>query len=332
MNGAKIQTLEEYLQDSRTQENPTQESGNKGTIENPYTFDDPIAITPNWSDDNPWLKSGYIENYTIKASDTAEFQPKKVPSTEPRPTQPHSSELSEKYLNDIIAKFMNEQSSGSGKITTSDLNASMYYAGSINSSRPTSEADYNEVRRGKPKTGQGIREQIVNDIPVHAPNYIEDKPAKRTLEQVKTLIKDSETFIGFTRSYITYILENIKEEDVDVNLFDINMSFHKIPSRKIQPFIENTYRNIQERIISAPIFEIYNKYKDVIFIAGEKFVVDNSDYSVLVRYLDNNKVGNEMAQSLYKACREKNNTERKRVLFTKMMLFFLEKNEKIENE
>lgn len=227
---------------------------------------------------------------------------------------------------------MNEQSSGSGKITTSDLNASMYYAGSINSSRPTSEADYNEVRRGKPKTGQGIREQIVNDIPVHAPNYIEDKPAKRTLEQVKTLIKDSETFIGFTRSYITYILENIKEEDVDVNLFDINMSFHKIPSRKIQPFIENTYRNIQERIISAPIFEIYNKYKDVIFIAGEKFVVDNSDYSVLVRYLDNNKVGNEMAQSLYKACREKNNTERKRVLFTKMMLFFLEKNEKIENE
>ena len=297
-------------------------------------------ITPNWSEGNPWLKSSYVENYTIKASDATEFKPEKVPSTEPKISEPldresvnfRSSELSEKYLNSIIAQFMNEQSSGSSKITTTDLNASMYSAGSISSSRITSEADYNEVRRGKPKIGQGVREQISNDIPIYAPNYIEDKLAKRTLEQVQALIKDSETFIGFTRSYITYILENIKEEDVDVNLFDRNMSFHKIPSRKIQPFIENTFRNIQERIVNTPIFEIYSKYKDVIFIAGEKFVVDNSDYGALVRYLDNNRAGNEMAQSLYKSCREKNNTERKRVLFTKMMLFFLEKNEKIENE
>lgn len=226
---------------------------------------------------------------------------------------------------------MNEQNSGSGKITTTDLNASMYSAGSINSSRPTSEADYYGIRRGKPKTGQGVREQISNDIPIHAPNYIEDRPTKRTLEQVKTLIKDSETFIGFTRSYISYIMENIKEEDVDVNLFDRNMSFHKIPSRKIQPFIENTFRNIQERIVNTPIFEIYSKYKDVIFIVGEEFSIDDKDYETLVLYIVRNKI-DPKAESLYKLVEDKRNKKHRNALFAKMMLFFLEKNEKIENE
>ena len=88
------------------------------------------------------------------------------------------------------------------------------------------------------------------------------------------------------------------------------------------------FRTQRQKVLDA----INKQNKDVIFIAGEKFIVDNADYTALVKYLDNNRAGNEMAQSLYKATKEKNNVERKRVLFTKMMLFFLEKNEKIENE
>lgn len=282
-------------------------------------------------------KAGLNSVYNT-TSDTTEFQQEKIPSTEPINGN-FGSPITKDYLDSIINQFMSEK-----KVTTEDINASMYSANNISYFRPTSEADYNETRRGKPKTGQGVREQIVKDYKdpsyqVSSDYIVEfakqceiEKQTKKTLEQVKQLIKESERFVGFSKSYIDYILENIKEIDVDNNLFNKDYSFARIPARKIQPLIENTFRNIQQRIIAEPIFDIYNKYKDVVFVSGEKYDIENADYATLIRYLDKNRAGDDIAQSLYKNIKEKNTVDRKRVLFAKMMLFFLEKNEKIENE
>jgi hypothetical protein len=156
-------------------------------------------------------------------------------------------------------------------------------------------------------------------------------PLERDFQECLEFVTNSRNYILITEDSIKNILTNAKLEDFPTEIRNGSLQLTKHNYLDIKNAVMKILDNMQYNKNIMPLMTVYNKYKSVIFECGE-FKIEANDFNIFKKYIREQAGDNKEALNIWESLVEKTVPLKKHKLFIKMILYFLDKNEKIEVE
>jgi hypothetical protein len=187
---------------------------------------------------------------------------------------------------------------------------------------------YNEVLITENQTRSVIPDNfVIPDFNGVIPNI----SLKRDFVECLEFVENSRNYILIREDSIMNILKNANLEDFPTEIRSGSLQLTKYNYADIKNAITKIIDNMQHNKNIMPLMTVYNKYKSVIFEGGE-FKIETNDFNMFKKYIREQARDSKEAFSIWVSLVEKTVPLKKHKLFIKMVLYFLDKNEKIENE